>query len=373
LYYPGAQTRDNQCYTYDYASRLTNAWTDAGDQTPAATTDPTKPTAAVGGLGSCASSTQNNPPTTASAKSGQLVGPGTGKMPSPATYWQSWTFDATGTTGLGNGAQTGNRSTQTNHNPAGYTTGDTTATSSFPNAGTTNTAGASATSGTGPHLLGQITRTGPAAGTDAYGYDGSGNTTSRKLAAGPNETLAWDAENRLAAVTDTCSNTTARYLYDADGNQLIRRDTGGTNAGVTLYLGPDAIHLTHGLLWDSLSGNRYFAQPGAATVIVSSNGTTTYEVTNSQGTGDTVINAATGQITARRYTTPYGQPRGDAAIPALLWPDDHTFLGKTTDTSTGLVDVGGKEIRPGRREIYFRGSSVPADESSGNWRLRLRR
>jgi RHS repeat-associated protein len=345
LYYPGLPTRDNQCYTYDYASRLTNAWTDAGDQTPAATTDLTKPTAAVGGLGSCASSTRNNPPTAASAQAGQIIGTGAGKMPSPGAYWQSWTFDATGAAGLGNGAQTGNRSTQTDHNPAGDTDDDTTATSSFPSAGTTNTAGSSATGGTGPHLPGQITRTGPASGTDTYGYDGSGNTTSRTLAAGANQTLTWDAENRLAAVTDTCTHTTASYLYDANGNQLIRRDTGGPDAGVTLYLGPDEIHLSRGLLSDNLSGNRYFTQSDAPTVMVSSNGRTTYEVTNSQGTGETAINGATGWVIARRYTTPYGQLRGFAA-PAWLWPDDHTFLGKTTDDSTGLVDVGARKYDP---------------------------
>jgi len=345
LYYPGAQTRDNQCFTYDYAGRLTNAWTDAGNQTPAAATDLTKPTATLGGLGSCASSTQNNPPTTASAQAGQITGTGTGQMPSPAAYWQSWTFDATGTAGLGNGAQTGNRSTQTDHNPAGATDDDTTATSSYPNAGATNTAGASAAGGTGPHLLGQVTRTGPDAGVDDYGYDGSGNTTSRKLAAGNNETLTWDAENRLASVADSCTDTTTAYRYDANGNQLIRRDTGGANAGVTLYLGSDEIHLNHGLLGDYLTDDRYFVQPGAATMIVSSGGPTTYEVADSQGTGNTVIDAGTGEITARRYTTPYGQPRSTAPL-LSTWPDDHTFLGKTTDTSTGLVDVGARKYDP---------------------------
>jgi RHS repeat-associated protein len=347
FYYPGKPARDNQCYTYDYAGRLTNAWTDAGDQSPAAATDLTKPTAAVGGLGSCASSARNNPPTAAGARAGQLTGTGSGQQPSPAGYWQSWTFDATGAAGLGDGAQTGNRSTQTDHDPAGDTDDDSTATSSFPSAGTVNTAGAATTGGTGPHLLSQVTRTGPDAGTDSYGYDGSGNTTSRKLAAGNNETLTWDAENRLASVTDTCNDSTATYLYDANGNRLIRRDSGGADDGVTLYLGPDEIHLTPGLLglWQNLSADRYFTQPNAATVIESSDGSTTYEVTNSQGTGETVINAATGWIKARRYTTPYGRTRGDTPL-SSQWPDDHTFLGKSTDTSTGLVAVGAREYDP---------------------------
>ncbi|MBS2545293.1 hypothetical protein KGQ19_00275 [Catenulispora sp. NL8] len=357
-YKPGVQARDNQCFTYDYASRLTNAWTDAGDQTPAATTDPTKPTAAVGGLGSCASSTQNNPPTAATAQAGQITGTATGQMPSPAAYWQAWTFDATGVAGLGNGAQTGNRSTQTDYDPAGNTTNDTTATSNYPSAGTTNTAGAATTGGNGPHLLGQVTRTGPTTGTDTYNYDGSGNTTSRQLAAGPNETLTWDAEDRLATVTDSSANDSSTYLYDADGSQLIRRDTGGANAGVTLYLDDAEIHLTG----SAVSGNRYYNYPNAATMTVSSSGAITYEVTDSQGTGDTTINAANGQIVARRYTTPYGEARGKAAT---TWPDDHTFLGKTTDTTTGLVDIGARKYDPntGRfisADPVFQGTSPQA-------------
>ncbi len=338
-YYPGTQARDNQCFTYDYASRLTNAWTDAGDQSPPATTDLTKPNAAVGGLGSCASSTQNNPPTVATARAGQITGSGTGQMASPAAYWQSWTFDAASAAGLGNGAQTGNRSTQTDYDTAGNTTNDTTATSGYPNAGTTNTAGAATTGGTGPHLLNQVTRTGPISSTDTYNYDGSGNTTSRQLAAGPNQTLTWDAENRLATVTDATTNSTSTYLYDADGNQLIRRDTGGANAGVSLYLGSAEIHLAGGIV----SGNRYYTSPGAATMIVSNGGSITYEVSDGQGTGDTTINAANGQILNRRYTTPYGQSRGKAVT---TWPDDHTFLGKTTDTTTGLVDIGARKYDP---------------------------
>ena len=337
-YNPGNAQRDLQCYTYDYAGRLTNAWSDAGDQTPPATTNPGGPTTATGGIGSCASSTTNNPPTASSAAT-QIGG--------PAPYWQSYTFDATGATGLGNGAQTGNRSTIVDHDVTGNTTKDVTHTSSFPGAGTANTAGSNITGGSGPHLLSQVTASGGVTGTDNYSYDGSGDTTVRNLAAGPNETLAWNAEGQLDTVTDTSGGTTktAKYLYDANGGQLIRRDTGGTNAGVTLYLGATEVHLTGTA---TVTGNRYYDYPSAPGIVGSSTGAITYQVNNDQGTSGTTIDAATGHVTARRYVKPYGDARGAGTAATFgAFPDDHTFLGMTTDATTGLVDVGARKYDPG--------------------------
>jgi hypothetical protein len=41
----------------------------------------------------------------------------------------------------------------------------------------------------------------------------------------PGQTLKWDDENHLAEVDITGANPSAtKYLYDADGNQLLRRD-----------------------------------------------------------------------------------------------------------------------------------------------------
>ena len=308
-YNPGSQARDLQCYTYDYAGRLTNAWADKGDQTPSATTNPSSPTTATGGLGSCASSTADNPPADASSLGG------------PAPYWQTYGFDA-------NGSLTGDRSSVTDHDPTGDTAKDTTRTSTYPAAGST-----------GPNLLSSVTATGGTTGTDTYGYDAAGDTTTRDLTAGPQQTLTWDPEGRLATVSDsrTTPATTSSYLYDADGNQLIRRD----NALTTLYLGATELQLS--TKTGAVTGNRYYDYPSAPSIIASSSGALTYEVANDQGTGSTTINAATGQIIARRYFKPYGDPRGTAAAG---WPDDHTFLGKSTDTSTDLVDIGARTYDP---------------------------
>ena len=64
---------------------------------------------------------------------------------------------------------------------------------------------------------------------------------------------------------------------------------------------------------------------------------------------------ATGQVradqavTARRDYTPFNTPRG-ATNTGGQWnqafPDDHTFLGKTTDATTDLVDMGDRKYDP---------------------------
>jgi len=324
-YAPGATATDNQCYTYDYASRLTNAWSDAGTQSPS--------TIANGGLGSCADSTANNPPTSANALGG------------PAPYWQTYGFDNTNTPGLGNGSQTGNRSTLTDHATTSGGT-NTISTSAYPTAGSTNS---SSTPDVGPHLLTGVTETGGTTGSSSYNYDAAGNMLTRTPVGGGKESLTWDPEGRLqtdaVAANGSTPASTATYLYDANGNELIRRDTGGANAGTTLYLGDTELHLDSGSA--SVHGTRYYNYPGAPEIISSSNGALTYEITNNQGTGDTTLDASTDHITARRYNTPFGTAR-DVTAPATFgaFPDDHTFLGKSTDTSTGLIDVGARKYDP---------------------------
>lgn len=324
-YMPGATAADNQCYTYDYAGRLTNAWADAGGQTPSSI--------ANGGLGSCADSTTNNPPTSATALGG------------PAPYWQTYGFDNTNTPGLGNGSQTGNRSTLTDHaTTAGGT--DTVSTSAYPTAGSTNT---SSTTGVGPHLLSGVTESGGTIGSSSYTYDAAGNMLTRNPAGAGKESLSWDPEGRLltdnVAANGSTPATTTSYLYDANGNELIRRDTGGSNAGTTLYLDGTEFHLNSGSA--SVTGTRYYNYPGAPNIISNSTGALTYEITNNQGTGATTLDATTNHITARRYNTPFGTPRAATASTTFgTFPDDHTFLGKSTDTSTGLVDVGARKYDP---------------------------
>jgi RHS repeat-associated protein len=155
---------DTQCFTYDYLSRIAQAWT---------------------------------------PKSGVDCGtsPSTANLGGPAPYWQSYTYNLDG-----------GRRQLVDHSAAG----DTTTTYTYPAAGAAQ-----------PHTLLSTSTTGPAGTTTAsYGYDSAGNTTSRP-GPGGNQTLTWDAEGHLATVTDSTGTTTYLYDANGE-RLIARDPTGTT-------------------------------------------------------------------------------------------------------------------------------------------------
>ncbi|MFD8690717.1 polymorphic toxin-type HINT domain-containing protein [Streptomyces sp. NPDC059651] len=138
---------DNQCFTYDYLGRLTEAWAQPVD--------------------TCAATPTAN------------------KTGGPAPYWQSYTYD-----------KAGNRATQTQHDIAGDAAKDIKETYSYPPPGAPQA-----------HSLTSRTTVRPAgSSTDIYTYDSSGNTITR-----PGQSLNWDAEGHLASVTKSGKTTSYIY------------------------------------------------------------------------------------------------------------------------------------------------------------------
>ncbi|MFD7134337.1 RHS repeat-associated core domain-containing protein [Streptomyces sp. NPDC059894] len=270
----GTGKADTQCFAYDGYQRVTEAWT---------------PT-----TGDC-------------ADSGRTVT----NLGGAAPYWTSYTYD-----------DAGQRATETTHGSSGSTT-----TTYCYKEGTAQ-----------PHTL-LATTTGTCTGTTAqYAYDADGNTTKR-----PDDSTAqkldWDSEGRLTRLTEdpTGAARATDYLYAADGNLLIRRNTAGDGETV-LYLGATEVHLKGGKAW----ANRYYTH-GGETVALCSNqsGTskTTY-LTGDQHDTNTVAITSDTQALTKRYLTPFGTERGSSAA---SWPDDKAFLGKTKDSDTGLTHVGARE------------------------------
>ncbi|MCW2540065.1 MAG: secreted protein, partial [Frankiales bacterium] len=270
--HPDAQPADNQCFSYNYAQELTQAWTPTGAATCAST-----PTAATTG--------------------------------GAAPYWQNYTYDTTG-----------DRTGLVQHSLTGST--DKTATYTYP------TPGAAAVR---PHAVSTVVHTGGSTGTDSYGYDASGDTTTR-----PGQTLTWDSEGRLATTTVTASAQVQSDIYDAEGNLLIRSNP----AGSTLYWGDLEITSTAA----GLSGIRTYSALGAARAVR----TTTAGVTGTvgtwldadpQGTAELTMSPATGAVT-RRHFDPFGNQR-DASV--VAWPDSHGFLNKPIDGFAGTTHLGDRD------------------------------
>ncbi|MEV1011638.1 polymorphic toxin-type HINT domain-containing protein [Streptomyces sp. NPDC049881] len=262
---------DNQCFRYDHLRRMTEAWT---ERDTACTASPSA--AAVGG---------------------------------PAPYWTSHTFDAVG-----------NRTEQTDHAlaPGGQ---DTVTTYTYAAAG-----------GPQPHTLTSTTTEGPGGTSQStYTYDDAGNTTLRRIG-GDDQTLDWDAEGRVRSITGPEGTTS--FVYDADGNRLLRRTADET----VLYLAGTEVVLHRD---DTVEARRFYDLGGGNTAVRGDDGTVHLQLADHHGTVELSVETGTGAVN-RRGTTPYGGSRGDE--PAS-WPDERGFVGGTQDP-TGLIHLGARLYDP---------------------------
>ncbi|MEU3208087.1 RHS repeat-associated core domain-containing protein [Streptomyces cyaneofuscatus] len=226
----------------------------------------------------------------------------------PAAYWTSWTYKPGGL-----------RDTQTEHK----TTGDTKTLYGYP---TVNA------HGTGqPHTLTSVTVNGGTA--KSYTYDEQGNTTKRYGTTGTMQSLTWDIEGELSRLTEGTKSTD--YLYDANGELLIRRGSAKT----VLYLGSQELH--YDTAAKKFTAQRYYPA-GDATAVRNESGLS-WLIDDHHGTASMTVNAITQAVT-RRYTKPFGEARGTTPP---VWPDDKGFLGKPADADTGLTHIGARQYDPG--------------------------
>jgi RHS repeat-associated protein len=228
--------------------------------------------------------------------------PSTSSLAGPAPYWQEFGYD-----------KVGNRLSETLH----AATGDTVRTYSYPAAGAPM-----------PHALTSVETVGPAGSQrEEFRYDASGNTTVRG-----GEQLDWDAEGHLAKVTD--NDKVTEFVYDADGNRLIRRDPTGS----TLYLDGQELRLDKAT--GKLSPSRYYEHGGKVVALRSLTGLV-WLASDHQNTQQVAINADTMEVVRRRQA-PFGAPRGAGAA----FPGEKGFVGGTVDSSTGLTHLGAREYDP---------------------------
>ncbi|WP_454859221.1 RHS repeat domain-containing protein [Promicromonospora soli] len=290
----GGRPADRQCYRYDWARRLTQAWTPSN--------------------GDCV----------ASPTSSTVLGGG-------APYWNTYSYDVIG-----------NRKTAVTRTPAvgGGSATSTTSTYSYPASG----AGVAR-----PHAVTGVTATGTGAGTSSFTYDASGNMIGRTVAGQPAQKLSWDAEGALAGVgSDTNGDGTVsdaeaadgdKYVYTADGERLIRHQTGEQGATTTVYLpGGQELVLDKGT--GQTKATRYYAF-GGKTIAMRIGMLQDQLITivpDHHNTGQAQITNLTSTVT-RKYTDPFGVERG--ATGAAGWSGDHAFLDKPLD-ATGLTAVGAR-------------------------------
>jgi RHS repeat-associated protein len=269
----GNAPTDVQCYRYDHLRRLTEAWTPAD---------------------ACAAD------------------PAVGSLAGAAPYWHSYTYDVTG-----------NRLSEVQHG----VTGDLKRTYAHPAPGQAQ-----------PHTLRSVTQEGPTGNrVDRFGYDAAGNTISR-IVDGVEQTLDWDLEGNLSSVTQTAGGGTpsvTSFLYDADGNRLLRREPTAT----TVYLGSTEVRLERPS--GVVRATRYYSDGDDTIAVRTYDNRLVWQIGDHQDTALMAVDASTLAVTRRKFT-PFGAPRG-ASTP---WKGERGFVDGTIDAAIGLTHLGAREYDP---------------------------
>ncbi|MFE9814837.1 RHS repeat-associated core domain-containing protein [Streptomyces sp. NPDC005773] len=168
------------------------------------------------------------------------------------------------------------------------------------------------------------------AGTDTYAYDNAGQMTSRTVG-GVTTGFVWNELHHLAGTTGADAGS---YVYDAEGNLLLRRSKDGN----TLYLGSQEVRKAGST---AARGTRYYAGGTSAVamrVAGTGDGTVTWLMSDQQASTQVAVDVATGAAVRRRYL-PFGAQRGSSGLPAGT---DRGFLGKSEDSVLGISILGAR-------------------------------
>ena len=299
----GVSTPDTQCFTYNNLSELTGAFT----STDAVNSSTGSGSTQIQGIGGCVDT---------APVAGKVTG-------GPAPYWESYSYDTLG-----------DRVQEIDHDTSVTSTANN-VTQTLSYSGYNATTGAS-TEATTPDAVEAVTTTGPAGTTTSnYRYFVNGQVKSRA-----GQSFTYDPQGQTDSVTNTATDTTSTYTYDASGTLLVQADPAADQT--ILYL-PWGEQLTLDTGNGQVTGDRYYTEsPDGLVIVRSSDGTITYEGDTPQGTATLEVNAATLAYTFRYYD-PYGNLRG---APPTSWPDQHSYLGKPQDPTTGLDLLGAREYDP---------------------------
>jgi len=165
-------------------------------------------------------------------------------------------------------------------------------------------------------------------------YDPNGNMILRVEVSGTQRityTQEYNAENRLAVVTNTVTGQVTRFGYDGDGNRVLRTGPEGTTVYIGDYYEKRGSVVTK---YYDAGGQRMAMRVGGALYFLHSDHLGSATLTTDGG-GNWVGEA--------RYT-PYGEIRRD--YPRGVIPTDRLYTGQRQETF-GLYDYGARYYSPG--------------------------
>ena len=190
----------------------------------------------------------------------------------------------------------------------------------------------------GPHAAHNWDPTGAASVN--YAYDENGNMTSRG-----GDTMTFDANNRLVDYDD--GTTTTEFVYDADGNRILRLGTDDTT-----YIG--GIYETNGTVETA-----YYTFAGE-TVAMRTKDTASdkryWLITDRLGSTINTVDATNTSNVSTHLYYPFGQERGTTAGSGT----DRMYTGQVSDAAdTGLLFYNARYYDPALRLFTAADTIIP--------------
>ncbi|WP_332641756.1 RHS repeat domain-containing protein [Aeromicrobium sp.] len=247
-----------------------------------------------------------------STDSTDCAAPTTATLGTQSPYWDAYTYD-----------KSGNRKTWVQIRGAGGAS-STTHVSDYP-----------AAIASRPHGVTSVVSSGSSPQTETLTYDNTGNTVTRAGGEVGDQTITWDREGHQESVTNAGTDEVTSFVYDADGNRILKTDQ--ADDSVTLYVGNSEYKVKA----ESKSLVRSYSV-GSEPVATRTAAGLTVLIGDRNNTGQLAINAAT-LVVQKRQFTPFGE---DLTTPLPAWPNEHGYLDKTKDTSTGTTHLGAREYDP---------------------------
>lgn len=171
-------------------------------------------------------------------------------------------------------------------------------------------------------------------GSDSFAYNENGAELGRTVN-GVGAIFGYDAQNRLTSIGQTSGTST--YMYGADGQRLVRKD--GTT--ITLYL-DGGNYQARSVNGATATVTTYYTL-GSQRVAVRKGSTLNYELADQLGSASATTDSSGNNLVRQNYY-PYGGLRPG---PGNNLPVDETYLGKTLDAATSLVQMGARYYDPG--------------------------
>ncbi|MCY3994420.1 MAG: hypothetical protein OXF50_24565 [Caldilineaceae bacterium] len=180
---------------------------------------------------------------------------------------------------------------------------------------------------------------------DRFDYDANGNMTVRNKGIAGQQTLVWDAENRLSQVQDNNGDLLEQYWYDVDGARV--KKTSGTTTTYTFFAHYE--EEVSGVVTTTVSHYSF----GGMRVAVK-RGSDLYHLHGDHLGSTSLTTDGTGAATASRAYYAYGAMRSSSGT----LQTDRTFTGQKADV-TGLMYYNARYYDPALGTFISPDSMVP--------------